>query len=64
MECTKREEVMEDLNTHIEMAHNFAIRHEETKTKKIEARARLIEAKAKKINAENAGNATEPTDEI
>ena len=34
-ECTKREEVIQDLNSHVEMAHNFALRKEEDETKKI-----------------------------
>ena len=64
-ECTKREEVVQDLNNHVEMAHNFAMRKEEDETKKIEARAKLIQAEAQKLIAEtNAPNHVDVTDEV
>lgn len=65
-ECSEREEVMQDLNLHMEMAHNFAIKQQQDETNKIEAKAKLITAQAQKIAAENAvGNHnTDVSDEI
>ena len=55
-ECIRRKEVIQDLNSHVEMAHNFLMRQAEDDTKKIAARAKLIDAEAKKIAAQTAAN--------
>ena len=64
-ECTKREEVVQDLNSHIEMTHNYDMRKDEDETKKIEARAKLIQAEAQKITAQtNATTQADVLDEL
>ena len=55
-ECTRRDEVLADITNHVEMAHNFLMRQAEDETKKIAAKAQLIDAEAKKIVAQTAAN--------
>ena len=55
-ECVRRKEVLNDLNSHVEMAHKFLMRQAKDETKKIATKAQLIDAEAKKIAAQTAAN--------
>ena len=62
----KRDEAVEDLKNHVEMAHLLPIRLAENATKKLEANAATILAEAKKLEQENIATrlANNPDDKI
>ena len=50
---------MQDLNMHMEMAHNFQLKQQQDETSKVEAKAKFLAAQAQKIAAENASGTTQ-----
>ena len=51
---TKKEEVIEELKNHVEMAHLLPIRLAEDRTKALENQAQLVQAEANKLREETA----------
>lgn len=58
-----REELTEDIKQHVEMAHMIPIRLEDAATKKIEAKACKVEAKASRILVSRKPNLVQQTDQ-
>lgn len=51
-DLTRREDVAQELDKHVKMAHLLPIRLEENRTKSIQAEAAAVQADANKINEE------------
>ena len=63
-ECTRRDKVIANLNSYVSMDHVFLMRQAEDETKKLAAKAQLIDAEAKKIAAQTAANLQQVHDEV